>query len=243
MIAMPKVLVATPRLPGQGCEEHDRALDALQTSQYFEVLRQMTHNRDVVRARDQTINMVARKRHDATHLLFVDHDVEINNECIGGMFRADRDIIAAPYPDKRIYKFSESEHEMYRYSIRPFPEAEEFDNHQCMKVAGIGMGCMLVKLSALRRMIEHYATTKTVSDRDLGTMVSLCDMRWVPTDNKTEDGHPIYDRFSEDMSFCLSARDMGLDVWMYLGRGSPVTHHGHHAFRGSKVTFGLQEDV
>jgi hypothetical protein len=46
--------------------------------------------------------------------------------------------------------------------------------------------------------------------------------------------------YSEDYSFCRRWRETGGHVYMYLGEGSPVTHHGSYAFKGSIEAFGLR---
>jgi hypothetical protein len=47
--------------------------------------------------------------------------------------------------------------------------------------------------------------------------------------------------FSEDISFCQRWRDMGGQVWGYYGPGSPVVHHGHHAYGMRVKGFDLNE--
>ena len=43
----------------------------------------------------------------------------------------------------------------------------------------------------------------------------------------------------EDTAFCQRVRDLGGQVWMYLGPGSPVDHIGDHVYRGHIETLGL----
>lgn len=50
------------------------------------------------------------------------------------------------------------------------------------------------------------------------------------------------DLLSEDHTICLRARRMGIPVGMYLGQGSPATHHGDHAYRGFIEAFGLTRE-
>lgn len=45
--------------------------------------------------------------------------------------------------------------------------------------------------------------------------------------------------WGEDQSFCFRARDIGIPVWCYLGRGSPVDHYGEHRYRGHLEALGL----
>ncbi len=46
--------------------------------------------------------------------------------------------------------------------------------------------------------------------------------------------------YAEDKSFCNRWRAMGERVWLYLGAGSPATHHGSHAYVGRLEAFGLK---
>jgi hypothetical protein len=45
---------------------------------------------------------------------------------------------------------------------------------------------------------------------------------------------------SEDFAFCQAWRRMGGKVFMYLGPGSPVDHHGNHHYKGHLGAFGLR---
>ena len=45
--------------------------------------------------------------------------------------------------------------------------------------------------------------------------------------------------WGEDQSFCYRARDLGIDCWLYLGPGSPVSHDGSHLYRGHIEAFGF----
>lgn len=45
--------------------------------------------------------------------------------------------------------------------------------------------------------------------------------------------------WGEDQSFCKRAGDIGLDRWVYLGPGSPVSHMGQHCYRGRIEAFGF----
>lgn len=45
--------------------------------------------------------------------------------------------------------------------------------------------------------------------------------------------------YGEDQSFCLRALDAGVQPYMYLGVGSPVSHVGDMIYRGSLESFGI----
>lgn len=46
--------------------------------------------------------------------------------------------------------------------------------------------------------------------------------------------------YGEDRSFAQRWLDIGGDVWMYVGPGTPIPHHGDHAYQGNISDFGLQ---
>ena len=43
----------------------------------------------------------------------------------------------------------------------------------------------------------------------------------------------------EDISFAQRWKDIGGKVWLYLGPGSPIGHHGEHLYQGKREDFGI----
>lgn len=48
--------------------------------------------------------------------------------------------------------------------------------------------------------------------------------------------------WGEDQSFCLRWRDLGGEVWMYLGPGAPANHAGDFVFEGRIEALGFSRD-
>ncbi len=46
--------------------------------------------------------------------------------------------------------------------------------------------------------------------------------------------------YGEDRSFAQRWLDIGGEVWMYVGAGTPIPHHGDHAYQGNISDFGLK---
>jgi hypothetical protein len=49
--------------------------------------------------------------------------------------------------------------------------------------------------------------------------------------------------WGEDQSFCLRARDLGIQPYAYFGPGSPATHWGEHGYQGHLEYFGLTREA
>lgn len=192
---------------------------------------------DVVRRRSAIVARFLET--DCTHLLFVDDDVSFGPEVVLGMLAAGRDVIAAPYPkrdgvdwallEKPDARGRTLEQRAYQYAIALPSSATEmaFDAHGCTEVAGVGLGCALISRACLEAMVEHYRQELEVEDAR-GPMVAIFQL--------VIRGRSL---LSEDYSFCRRWRDLGGKVWLYLGEGSPVTHHGTYTYRGHLEAFGL----
>jgi hypothetical protein len=200
----------------------------------FEVDHAEQNDQDIMRTRSRLVRKFLAT--DCTHLLFVDADIEFSPVVVRGMLAAEKDFVAAPYPKRDNVDWKRAraggEAAAYGYKLRPldgFTGEIKVDPDGCVEVAGLPMGCALLSRSVLDRMVEHYRSDLAIDDDDGSELVELF---WAPMRNRR--------RPSEDYAFCERWREMGGKVWLYLGPGSPVTHHGDWAFRGHVETFGLR---
>jgi hypothetical protein len=190
---------------------------------------------DVVRARSLLVSLFLRT--DATHLLFLDDDISFTPDVVLGMLRAGKDFVAAPYPRRDELRLSEvrknpNVNELvsaYRYTLHPLGEELCVMPDGTAEVKAMPLGCALLSRNMLEQMTAHFANSLRFSDKKCGDSVALFSL--------IHEGDQLW---SEDHSFCLRWRALGGKVWMYLGEGSPVTHHGSYAFRGSVESFGVR---
>lgn len=203
---------------------------------------------DVVRARSRLVRMFLEG--DATHLLFVDSDVSFEPALIRRMLAVGKDFVAAPYPSRSSINFKLvaqaaaqgrpelAEAVAYRYAMHLLDGGVAVGEDGTAEIRRIGLGCTLLTRECLASMTELYGRPErglTFADRANGTPVSTVALFGL----LLEEG----ELYSEDFSFCNRWRAMGGKVWLYLGPGSPATHHGHHAYRGDIAAFGLRHET
>ena len=193
---------------------------------------------DVVRIRSRFVSHFLNKT-DATHLLFIDSDIEVLPKVIRGMLAADKDFVAAPYPRRDGVDFKRvrenpsipAEGVAYRYSLRMTGELNVGEDG-CAEVEGMPLGCALIKREALQKAYDAFEPVLGFDEDAHGVSVALFQLI-------------LKDRalLSEDYSFCERWRTMGKKVFMFLGDGSPVTHHGEHRYEGNLGAFGLRRST
>lgn len=127
----------------------------------------------------------AARKVKADYLLFIDHDMKFYNVTIDLLIKHNKDIVAA----------------LYNYRFQPITPMVKMFGHnggvilaktkdipdEPFKVAGIGMGCCLIKMSVFDKLGTPYFPMKY-----------------------DEKGFVIR---SEDIGFCEKARDAGYDIW------------------------------
>jgi hypothetical protein len=149
---------------------------------------------------------------NATHLLFIDSDIEFNPTDIMRLYLANKDIIGIPYALKKIYN---------NKTIGVYNLLEKEDKDDLDEALEIGTGLMLIKRHVLEKMIELEPENYILLD--------------TPEDiNKTIDERKYYRFFdtqfdnnrylSEDYMFCQRWRKANGKI--YLLKNTTTVHHG-----------------
>ena len=241
-----KIFVATPMYGGACMGSYAKACIDLNTvcmkygvqTQFFYLFNESL----ITRARNYLVDEFLRS--DATHLMFIDSDIDFNPMDVLALLALDKDIIGAPYPKKTIAwekildaaKFGLADSnpnklEEYAgdYVFNPVPGTLEIKLDEPVEVLEIGTGFMMVKRETLVPWRAAYP-----------------DYSYIPDHNRTKnfDGsreiHAFFDTvidpdsrryLSEDYMFCQWARKVGLKVffcpWMKL------KHAGMYIYGGS----------
>ena len=158
-------------------------------------------------------------RSDATHLLFVDSDMQFEPNLIGDMLLADKPLVGCIYPKKRLPL------EWVGSPIDP-PAAPE---DGLLELEGVGCGVMLIRRDCIYRMIETEAVSLNY---DLGKTALAGFLkpngaeRLIGAFDKitTADGSKL----SEDFSFCHRHRQSGGRVFATINH--QLTHIGAYPF-------------
>lgn len=201
---------------------------------------------DLARVRSRAVRKFLHET-DATHLLFIDADVSFEPLVVSKMIAVGQEVVSVPYPKRDVrwdlaYEAARSgkhpEHGAYEYVFRAL--SEEVSSDGLVRVAGVGMGCTLISRWCLELMWSEFVGGDKHEDLrawdnhpvDGGETVMLFAMQWGEMNGKRH-------LFGEDLSFCNRWRELGGTCWMYVGEGSPASHHGHHYFRGTAEGFAL----
>ncbi len=140
------------------------------------------------------------------------------------------DMIAAPYPRKRIkvnfpYKPLAAEIETGKLLVK----------NDCMEVELIGFGFVLTSRKCLEGMVTHYANewfTDAHDPANIAQTVALFGQLRIDMPNGWRD------LYSEDYSFCHRWRAVGGKIQMFVGEGSPLAHIGGYAYTGKREELG-----
>jgi hypothetical protein len=193
----------------------------------------------------------------ATHLLHLDADHSFTLEAIAGMVASGHDFVACPYPRRtdpdwaRVTRLAGelppetcAEALAYRYVVRFLPGQTDLalDDVDCAEVHSIGIGCCLVSRRALARMADEYRGELYFDDLDERTQTRHATVALYETDRarSLDHGGDFVDLLDDSYAFCHRWRQIDGRVMMYLGKGSPVNHHGDLTLRGHVEAFGFR---
>lgn len=186
---------------------------------------------------------------EATHLFFIDADIEFNPEDLLRMVAYDKDIIVGAYPKKAInwdsiIRASRNNDQENANTIEghssnyvvnfefltneqgePIPQVQVVDNLVKLKDAGTGFMC--IKKSVIQKMFDAHPELKYKNDINVDAkyephMYALFDTMIDPDSRRY---------LSEDYTFCRLWQQMGGDVW--LDPRTALNHVGHYTFRGN----------
>lgn len=218
------VLIAVPAFGHQNSSETTKSLIAL--TQHLTMKGwfggYMTHSfPDIVDLRNVFLSIFMDGT-DASHLLFVDADMSFQPELVLDMLEADKPLIGALYPKKRLPI------SWVGSSLVP-PAMPE---NGLIELEGLGCGVMLIRRDCIANMIE---AGKVEIQTELLGRTALIDLlepygvkRIIKAFDKivTEDGRHL----SEDFSMCKRHRDAGGKV--YAAINHYVIHYGIYPFTG-----------
>lgn len=184
---------------------------------------------------------------EATHLMFIDADINFDCLDILHMLQHDKDVIVGAYPKKDL------NWENIRYNIKLDDElksedlptvgsqyalnydlAYNEDNNPLLqskdgliKLKDAGTGFMLIKREVFERMIEHYPELYFQNDLNLDKEHAKWTYLFFDVMHEQETKRYL----SEDYAFCRRWQAMGGEVW--LDPLVSLDHVGHFTFKGN----------
>jgi len=246
------IFIATPCYGGQIGEPYFRSMMrfAILCNKYdIKYTISTLANESLITRGRNTLTSFFMENSEATHLFFIDADIEFNPEDILRMVAYDKPIVVGAYPKKAINWQSIMEATRNDPAETPdtieghssnyvvnfdfvkdsegnrTPQVQIVDNLVKLKDAGTGFMC--IKKEVVQQMFDKYPETKYVNDINVDQkfepfMYALFDCIIDPESRRY---------LSEDYTFCRRWQDMGGDV--FLDPRTALNHVGHYTFRGN----------
>ena len=246
------IFIATPCYGGQIGEPYFRSMMrlAILCNKYnIQYTISTLANESLVTRGRNTLNSFFMENKAATHLFFIDADIEFNPEDILRMVAYDKDIVVGAYPKKAMNwssiisaaraDDSETEETIEGHSSNYVvnfdflkdengnhtPQVQIEDNLVKLKDAGTGFMC--IKKEVIQKMFDKHPEMKYVNDINVDQkfepfMYALFDTIIDPDSRRY---------LSEDYMFCRTWQNMGGTV--YLDPRTALNHVGHYTFRGN----------
>ena len=176
----------------------------------------------------------------ATHILFIDADIGFSPQNVFRILEADKDLIAAVCPLKRIdwdkarraakADVADLQAVSIGYVVRFLPNPENSVNVEegFAQVAYAGTGFLLIKRDAMQRICDAHPELRAKM-RDMADTMAQEAVMVFDTMVEPETGQYL----SEDYAFCRRWRDLGGEIWADFE--ARLTHVGHAAYTGSLI--------
>jgi hypothetical protein len=246
------IFIATPCYGGQLGEPYFRSMMrfAILCNKYdIKYTISTLANESLITRGRNTLTSFFMENSEATHLFFIDADIEFNPEDILRMVAYDKPIVVGAYPKKAInwHSIMEAtrndpdetpdtiEGHSSNYVVNfdfvkdmdgnKTPQVQIVDNLVKLKDAGTGFMC--IQKEVIQQMFDWYPDTKYVNDINVDQkfepfMYALFDCIIDPESRRY---------LSEDYTFCRRWQEKGGDV--FLDPRTALNHVGHYTFRGN----------
>ena len=246
------IFIATPCYGGQLGEPYFRSMMkfAIMCNKYdIKYTISTLANESLITRGRNTLNSFFMENKDATHLFFIDADIEFNPEDILRMVAYDKPIVVGAYPKKAvnwdsIIKAARADDSETPDTIEGHssnyvvnfdflkndkgevqPQVQVVDNLVKLKDAGTGFMC--IRKDVVQQLFDAHPELKYVNDINVDQkfepfMYALFDCIIDPDSKRY---------LSEDYTFCRRWQDVGGDVW--LDPRTALNHVGHYTFRGN----------
>ena len=246
------IFIATPCYGGQLGEPYFRSMMrfAILCNKYdIKYTISTLANESLITRGRNTLNSFFMENKEATHLFFIDADIEFNPEDILRMVAYDKPIVVGAYPKKALNWNSiinaarddlsetadtiEGHSSNYVVNFDFVKDAEGNRTGQVqivdnlVKLKDAGTGFMCIQKNVIQKMFDALPETKYVNDINVDAkfepfMYALFDCIIDPESRRY---------LSEDYTFCRRWQDMGGEVW--LDPRTALNHVGHYTFRGN----------
>ncbi len=239
------LIVATPCFGGQLTSAYFFSLLRLQEAfirEGLQVTILLNPNDPLITRARQDMAAKFLEIQDATHLLFVDADIQFEPEQVFRLLKFNAEITAGAYPLKRVDwarvkalvmgNYERPQTGNLRYVVELDKPAVERDGFGKARYAGTGF--LMIRREALLAMVKHYPELSYSGVSRRTDPLAGSPFRSALFDCLLDEKTRAY--LSEDYSFCRRWTDMGGEIWVDLR--SRLSHVGQMTFEGDFLTRG-----
>jgi hypothetical protein len=240
----PKIFVATPCYVGQVHVKYMESVMALQHMlltngigfEFFNI----PFDSLIPRARNASVTRFMGSQ-DATHLLFIDADIQFHPLSVVKMLKENKDVICGCYPKKAIdfeavkenYSKTTDQVELIqsavRYAYNLKPQASHRVERGVVEVLDAPTGFMMVRKSVLRDMIKKYHASTEYQNDVRAYQVTEEDRFFDLFQSQVFDKRYL----SEDYGFCRLWQQMGGKIFADLT--VKLNHIGQFCYHGDPL--------
>jgi hypothetical protein len=148
----------------------------------------------------------------ATHLMFVDADIEWEENAVLKLASLDKDVIGGTYPKKTL---------PVDFVVNALPGQQG----EVVEVHDIGTGFLMIKREVIQKMFDNYPHLKYKNTIGLDTKYN--DLCYALFDTMLVNGHYL----SEDYGFCNLWKQLGGSI--HLDKSIVLGHYGTYMFKGN----------
>ena len=216
---MTKLMIATPAQNGLVeigyCFSFARTMDLLSRNGIHASI--LMRNSGSLIVAERNVILEAFRKSDCTHLLMIDADIEWNPDDVLRMLAHDKPIVGACYLSRGDRGFI----------FRTIGESIQVNEQNLAKLSAIPAGFLLVSKGAIECMCEKlpglFYRSKE-GEEGYGFFATM-----------VRDG----EYWGEDFSFCIHARDCGLDIW--VDTAVELVHAGKRGCLLTALNGGMDE--
>lgn len=159
---------------------------------------------------------------DSTHLLFIDSDMGFSPEVVNDLLIFDEPMVGALYTRKCI---------PVQWAASGMGDKFAESRGDFMKVAGLGMGCFLIRRDAIDLMLKKMPELIDTRMKFHAAKEMLPDRIIRAFDGFDNPDDTAAGRMSEDLAFCCRWRMCGGDVWASIGH--TIEHIGPYSYKAN----------
>ena len=178
-----------------------------------------------------------------THLLFIDSDIDFNFSTIEKMLKADKDVIACPYPMKtfdfdKVWRRMHTKQSInsaddlrkggFTFPLKLEDQNQIISDNGVVEVTHAPTGCMLIKRKVLEDMMKKHPELEIFQPTNINGKEVKKQNFYNLFDTIHEPETKRY--FGEDFGFCQRWTDMGGKVYIYIM--DYITHVGEFQYCG-----------